>query len=191
MSQWHAYIRAVFFHALHRCQRDTILYPYLVNFATMYSLPLSQTRSLLFILLCHSSVPSLSTAAAAAVYLAPAILMPACSHHSIPSRTPDFLSVASHSSRSYCVVMYCVTVFYLCWMYSSIASNPASALSATANVYSHLPSSLRFKSRPINCCATWSWNPHSTLPMRGVAKIWFHSFVTDWYFLFLTIISNK
>ena len=60
--RWYAHIRAVLIHTLHRGQRDTILCPLLVNYATLYfSLLLSQSRILSFfppsllssLLFCH------------------------------------------------------------------------------------------------------------------------------------------
>ena len=55
--------------------------------------------------------------------------------------------------------MYCTAVFCLLWMYSSIASNAASSLSAASEVYSQLLSARRHRILHINLCITWSWNP--------------------------------
>ena len=63
-------------------------------------------------LLRHSSSLSFSDAAAAtADYLAPVILMLACYHYRIPTRTPGVLSNPSHRSSPDHVAMYCATLF--------------------------------------------------------------------------------
>ena len=90
--------------------------------------------------LCYSSIPSSSTSAAAAVSLAFARSMSACSHHCTPIRAPSVFSYASHRSRSNRVEMYCADVFCLYPMYYSIVSKPASYLSVAAKVYYHLRS---------------------------------------------------
>ena len=46
VSQCSAHIKAVVFHSLHIVQKYTIIYTYLVSFATLYSLPLSQPGSI-------------------------------------------------------------------------------------------------------------------------------------------------
>ena len=47
VSQLNAHSRAVVLHTLHRCQRDTRLYPYIVSFSLLYYyLPLSHPSSL-------------------------------------------------------------------------------------------------------------------------------------------------
>ena len=55
-------------------------------------------------------------------------------------------------------------------MYSSIVWNPASSLAVADEVYHHLMSVLRHRSRPVICRATWSWNPPRALPMQGVTN---------------------
>ena len=54
--------------------------------------------------LCNYSPPSFS-AAAADVSLAPAILMPTCSHYQIPTHAPFALSNPSHRYSSDSVAM--------------------------------------------------------------------------------------
>ena len=56
VSQWHAHSTVVVFHTMHRGLRDTRLFLYLVSVAALYSLLMSQPRSLpLFLLsLCHT-----------------------------------------------------------------------------------------------------------------------------------------
>ena len=144
--------RAVVIHTLHIGQRDNILCPYLINCATLYPLPLYQFQeSSIIISLLYSSIPPYSASAtAAAVSLAPARSMTACSHHRIPTHAPFFLSATSQRSRSYRVAIYCTTVFCLCRMYVSIGSNHASALAASAKVYSHFQSSLFRRSCPVS-----------------------------------------
>ena len=56
-------------------------------------------------------------------------------------------------------------------MYSSIVWNPASSLAVADEVYHHLMSVLRHRSRPVIYSATWSWNPPRALPMRGVTNM--------------------
>ena len=94
--------------------------------------------------------------------------MIACPYHCITTRDLCFLSVTSQRTRSDCVAMYCATVFCICQMYVSIISNPASSLSASAEVYSHFLSARRCGSLPVSHCVTWSWRPPRTRPMRGV-----------------------
>ena len=112
VSQWHALSRAVVFHTLHRGQRYTRLCQYLVHWATLYPLLLSQTReSSVLTPLLYSSSPYSS--ASAAVSLTPARSSTACLHHCIPSRAPHFLSAVFHRSRIVRVAIYCVTVLCL------------------------------------------------------------------------------
>ena len=49
ISRWCVHSELVVLHILHRGQRDTILYTYLVNFSTLYSLTLPQPGSLPFL----------------------------------------------------------------------------------------------------------------------------------------------
>ena len=94
--------------------------------------------------------------------------MLACSHHRIPTRAPCIRSVASQRSRSNQIAMYCATMFFLCLMYTSIISNPASALAVTVVVYYHFLSARLCRSCPVNCCAIWYRKTPKTRPMRGV-----------------------
>ena len=154
MSQWHAHSRSVVFHTLYRGGRDTKLCPYLVHYTTLHPLPVPQIGSLPFYPLLYSSIPYSSTSAAVSVVsLSPVISIPACSYHHITTRAPCILSVALHRSRSDLVAMYCATVLCLCQMYASIVSNLASALAASAEVYSQFPSARRRGNHPINCHA--------------------------------------
>ena len=52
---WHAHIRAVVLHTLHRGQRHTIICTYFINYATFYPLPVPQPGSLPFYPLLYSS----------------------------------------------------------------------------------------------------------------------------------------
>ena len=72
-------------------------------------------------------------------------------------------------------------MFCLIWMYSYIASNLASSLAAAAEVHSHFPYVRLRGSLPVNWCATCSWNPPSTRPMRGVTThVSTPKISTDW-----------
>ena len=170
VSQWCAHSRAVVFHTLHRGQRDTSLYPYLVNFSTLYFyLLFSQPRSLPILPRHCSSQYSSVTAATTALSLAPVRSIPAFSHHCIPTYAPGGISVSSHGSIMDHVAMNCVTVFCLLQIYSSIASITAFSLAAAAEVYYHFPSCRLHGILPINRRTTWSWNPPpSNRPMREV-----------------------
>ena len=155
------------FNTLYIGQRDNRLCPHLLNWATLYPLPLSQLQesSVLISLLYSSSPPSSASAAAASVSLAPASSMPVCYHHRISTHAPCFLSTTSQRSRSGRVAIYCRTVFCLRRMYVSIGSNPASALAAAVKVYSHFQSSLFQRSRPVSRHSTWPWRLPRPRPM--------------------------
>ena len=121
VSRWCAHSRSVVFHTLYIGQRDTILFPLLVKFSTLYSLLVPRLGSLHFCPLRHSSILSLSSpAAAATISLAPAGSMSSCPHHRIPTRDPGVLSTASHRSRSDHVEMYCMVVFLSVHTYAII-----------------------------------------------------------------------
>ena len=162
VSRWYAHIRTVVLHTLNRVQRGTRLCPYLTNCATLHLLLLPQfMESFVLLLLIYSSILYLSaSSAAAAVSLALDKSIPAYYYHRIPTRSPCFLSAASQRSINDRVAIYCATVFCLWKMYVSIGSNPACVLAASADVYSHFPSSLRRGKRPVSRHATWSWKPH-------------------------------
>ena len=70
----------------------------------MYLLQLLRPGSPPLIPLYYYSPPSLSAAAASAS-VAPAILVPVCSHHCIPTRAPGALYDPSHMSNSYHVAI--------------------------------------------------------------------------------------
>ena len=53
-------------------------------------------------------------------------------------------------------------------MYTSIISNPASALAVTVVVYSHFLSARLCRSYPVNCCDIWYKKTPKTRPMQGV-----------------------
>ena len=167
--RWRAHSRAVVFHTLHRGQRYTRLCTYFINCATLYPLPLPQIQEYsILVPLLYSSRPYLSASYDSdVVYLAPFRSITACSNHRISACSPCFLSAASQRSRSDRVAIYCATVLWPRWMYVSIGSNPASDISASAEVYSHFPSSLRHGSFPISIRATWSWKPPGTVPYGG------------------------
>ena len=77
--------------------------------------------------------------------------------------------------------MNCVTVLCIIQMYYSIELNPAASLVASADVYSHLPSFRRCGSLPLNCRATWSWNPLRIRNMRGATThVFMTKISTDW-----------
>ena len=122
----------------------------------MYSLILLRPGSLHLRPLRHSSPPSFS-ASTAATYLDPAILIPACTHHCIPTHTPGEISVPSQRPISDSVAMYCATVFCCRRMYSSIVWNPASSLAVVAKVYLHFPSGFRRWIFPVSRLSNWSW----------------------------------
>ena len=94
--------------------------------------------------------------------------MSSWSHHRIPTCAPGFLSDSSHRYISDRVVMYCATVFCRCLMYYSIIWNPASSFAVSAKVYYHFLSVFCCRICLVSRCATWSWKPPRTLPMRGV-----------------------
>ena len=181
-SQWRAHSRKMVFHTLNRGQRDTRLFTYLLSFATLFcSLPLSHSRSL-FSFPSSLFLPSLSSpAVAAAVSLAPANSIPSWSYHRTPTHSPGVIFVSSHKVRSNCVAMDWATVFYLLQMYASITSDTASSISAVAKVYSHFMYVCCCGSLPVNCLATWSWNPSQNRPMQGVTtQVSAPKFSTDW-----------
>ena len=119
--------------------------------------------------LCHSPPPFFSVSAAAA-YLATAILMPAYSHHLIPTCASGALSNLSNRSISDRVPMYCATVFFRRQLYSSVVWNPTSSLAVTADVYFHFPSGFLRGSRPVSRLATCSWNPTRDPPMQAMTN---------------------
>ena len=122
VSQWNAHSRVGVFNTLYRGKRDTIIFPYLVYFDTLYPLPLPQIwGSFVLTPFLYSSSPSLSASSAdAAVSLAMARSSPACSHHCTPNPSPRFLSTALHISIISHVAIYCVTVFCLRLMHVSV-----------------------------------------------------------------------
>ena len=170
VSQSSVNSRAVVFLTLHRGQRDTIIYPYLINCTILYLLPLPHIResSVLTFFLYSSRPSSFVVSAAAAVSLAPARSTPAYSNHYIFTLSPCFVSAASQMPRSYCVAIYCVNIFWIHQMYFYIISNPASAISASTKVYSHFPSSLWCDIRRVSCRSTWSWKPPRNRPIWGL-----------------------
>ena len=157
------------FHTLHRGQRDTIIYTYLINCATLYLLPLPHLResSVLTPLIYSSSPSSSASAASAAVSHAPVRSIPTCYRHCIPTCAPCCLYSTSQRSRRYFVAIYRANIFCFRQMYVSIVSNPASNLAASTEVYSHFPTSLYIGSRPVSRRATWSWKNPRTCPIRG------------------------
>ena len=172
ISRWCTYRRVAVLRALHRGQRDTILWPYFINWAALYPLPLPQLRSsyVLTNIIYSSSPYSSESVAAAAVSLAPVSSITACSHHHILAVAPFFLSAASQKSRSYCVSICCANVFWFRRMYVSIILNHTSTLAASDEVYFHFPSSLLQRILPISRRATWFWKSPRTRPMRGVTS---------------------
>ena len=173
VSWWILHIRLVLFHTLHRGQRDTIICTYLINCATLYLLPFPHLReSSVLTPLIYSSSPSYSASAAASaaasvVSYAPVRSITTCSRHCIPTCAPCCLSSASHRSRSDFVAIYWATIFCFRQMHVSIVSNPAFDISASTEVYSHFPSSLYIRIRPVSRRTTWSWKNPRTCPMRG------------------------
>ena len=121
----------------------------------MYLLRLLRPGSPPLLLLQHSYPPSIS-AASAATSLAPARLIPYCSHHHIPTRSPGALSDPSHRSNIDCVAIYCATVLWSHLVYSSIVKNPVSSRAVAAEVYIHLPSVVLHMSLPVIRLATWA-----------------------------------
>ena len=115
----------------------------------------------------HVYLPS-SSPATSTVSLAPVRSMPVYSNHRIPTRSHGVLSVSSHRSRIDRVAMNCATMLCLRQMYSPIASNPASFLTAADDVGSHFPSGCCHRYLPVGLCSTWSWKPPSTRPIQEV-----------------------
>ena len=170
VSQWHAHSRVVVLHILPRGQIDTRLCTYLINCSNLYPLPLTQIweSSVLIPLLYYFRPYSSTSVATAAVSFAPSSSIPSFYHHRIPTHAPCFLSATSHRSKRDHTEIYCVTVFWLLRMYVSIVSNSTFTLSASAEFYYHLVSSLRRRSLPVSRRTTRSWKTPSTRPMQGV-----------------------
>ena len=166
MSQWHAHSRAVVFHTLHRGQRDTWLCPLLVNFATLYFLFCYSSPGVFLSSSCHSSPPS-SSDTAIAYSRATARSIPAFSHHRIPTHAPGALSGPSHRSNSDYLAIYCVTVFWIRLMYSSIVKKPAASLATVAEVYLRALTIFLCRSYPVSRISTWVWNPPRAVPIQG------------------------
>ena len=143
--------------------------PYLVYFYTLYPLLFPQLwESSILTHLLFSNTSLSASAAADAVSLSPAKSIPDCSHHRIPTCAPYFFYTTLQRSKIDRVAIYCAAIFYLYQMQVSIGSNPASYISASSKVYSHLLSILRHGSRPISFLINWSWRPPRTRPMLGV-----------------------
>ena len=108
VSRWLAHSRLVLFHTLHRGQRDTIIYTYLINCATLYLLPLPHLResSVLTPLIYSSSPSSSASAASAAVSHSPVRSITTCCRHCIPTCAPCCLYSTSQRSRRYFVAIY-------------------------------------------------------------------------------------
>ena len=90
------------FHILHKFQRDTRLFLYIVYCTNFYPFILSQLQEffILIPLLCYSS-PSSSTSADV-FSLAPTRSSPACYHHLTPTHAPQFLSYTSQVQNWSC-----------------------------------------------------------------------------------------
>ena len=106
------YSRVVVFHTLHRGQRDTKLFPYLITCYTLYPLLLPHLRvfSGLVPLLYSSSPSHFTSAAVADVSLVSSRSIPACSHHHSTNHAPCLLSSALHRSRINFIAIYCQVV---------------------------------------------------------------------------------
>ena len=153
--QWHANIRVVVFHTVHRGQRDIRLCPLISYRLLCCNLTFAPPRESSSTSLSHSSPPSPS-AVDAAVSCTPARSIHTCSHQRIHTHSSGALSGPSHRSNSDRLAMYCVTVFYRQLIYYSILKNPASLLAATAKVYLHLSFSVLHGRRPTSCLTTWA-----------------------------------
>ena len=82
VSRWNEYSRVVLLHTLHIVRIVTRLCSYLINYATLYPLLLTQPQSLPLKPLCYSySISSSVSAAVVSVYLDPSIPMHAYYHH--------------------------------------------------------------------------------------------------------------